>query len=88
MTDKELEEIKTCLAEDRRLCHYFKDRYALMLLSYFVGDDISGDTRQVFFPVDVHFIQHPLKALAQFDITTNFYLTGKQDIRGVGATQL
>ena len=33
MTEKQLEEILQCLSGERRLFHYFKDRYALLLLA-------------------------------------------------------
>lgn len=38
MKEAFVQEIIACLPKDRSLFYYFKDRYALMLLSHFVGD--------------------------------------------------
>ena len=38
MNKNEVTEIIQCLPKDKTHFHYFKDRYALLLLSYFVGE--------------------------------------------------
>ena len=40
MKEKEIKEIIQCLGDERTLYHYFKDRYALMLLSYIIGNGL------------------------------------------------
>ena len=38
MKEKDVEEIIACLHDGKTQFYYFKDRYALLLLSYFIGD--------------------------------------------------
>ena len=38
---EQIQEIKDCLSDGRILFHYFKDRYALMLLSYLVAEGLK-----------------------------------------------
>jgi hypothetical protein len=41
MERKDIEEIVECLPKSRTKFYYFRDRYALMLLSYFIGSGMS-----------------------------------------------
>ena len=41
MNDAELKEIVACLPRGRTVFYYFPDRYALLLLGYFVGEGMS-----------------------------------------------
>ena len=47
-----------------------------------VGDDVTGEARQVLLPVDIEFFKHPLDLLAQLDITVDLDLATEHPLAG------